>query len=177
MQWFYADEARVQHAVTSEELPALAASGTLSSSTLVWNEAMAGWQPAATVLPDLFPATATPPLLTAAQRREIAPPAGPAFPGQRGTADPVAICALVFGILSILLCGPFLGLPAVICGHLARGRAREETLPSSNGGLALAGLITGYFGLILSLLVIAFYVVAILVGIASGIDDATPATP
>ena len=178
MEWFYADESRGQHAVESGALPDLVAAGTIRATTLVWNETLPDWQPAASVLPELFPATASPPLLTPAQRRGIAPAPGPAFPGQRAPVDPVAVTSLVCGSLSILICGPVLGLPAVICGHIARSRAREEPLPSSNGGLSLAGLITGYIGLVLSALVIVFYLVAIAVGIASEIDNAGgPASP
>jgi hypothetical protein len=68
----------------------------------------------------------------------------------------LAITSFVLGILSlVLLCfGFFVGVPAVICGHMARRRAR--TLPAQFGGegIALAGLITGYIGLVLGLLML-----------------------
>lgn len=179
MQWFYADDNRGQHAIHADDLPHLIASGTIRAGTLVWNESMSDWLPAAQALPDHFPHTASPPLLTSAQRRELAPLTGPAFPGQRAPVDALAICSLVFGILSILACGPLLGLPAVICGHICRKRARAEVLPSSNGGLCLAGLITGYIGLAFTLLLIAFYATAIIAAIASegGINGVEPTTP
>lgn len=177
MQWFYADENRGQHAVNADDLPHLIASGVIRAGTLVWNESMTDWRPAAQALPDLFPYSASPPLLTSAQRRELAPLTGPAFPGQRAPVDVLAILSLVFGILSILVCGPFLGIPAVICGHIGRKRARAEVLPSSNGGLCLAGLITGYIGLAFTLVFVVFYATALIAAIASGANGGGPATP
>lgn len=175
MEWFYADESRGQHAVAFEELPRLVAAGTIRGGTLVWNETMADWRPAAEALPDLFPGHLAPPLLSPVQRRDLGYPAGPAFPGQRAPVSALAICSLVFGILSVLLCGPVFGLPAVICGHMARKQAREEPLPSSNGGLSLAGLITGYIGLVLNGIILIFYFVA--VGVAIATDAGTSGSP
>lgn len=179
MQWFYADDNRQQHEVSADDLPQLIASGMIRAGTLVWNETMPDWRPAAQTLPDLFPCSASPPLLTLAQRRELAPLTGPAFPGQRAPVDVLAILSLVFGILSIFACGAILGIPAVICGHIGRKRARAEVLPSSNGGLCLAGLITGYIGLAFTLLFVVFYAAAIIAAIASdgGINRLEPATP
>jgi hypothetical protein len=175
MEWFYADESRGQHAVAFEEIPRLVAAGTIRGGTLVWNETLPDWKAAAEALPHLFPGFATPPLLSPAQRRDLGFPAGPAFPGQRAPVDTLAVLSLVFGILSLLACGPFLGLPGVICGHMARKRAREETLPSSNGGLSLAGLITGYIGLVFYGIILIIYVVAIAIAIAS--DAGTTGSP
>jgi hypothetical protein len=60
----------------------------------------------------------------------------------------LAITSLVLGLLS-LTCFSFLtGIPAIICGHLARARARRSPGQYSGAGLALAGLITGYVGLV-----------------------------
>lgn len=60
----------------------------------------------------------------------------------------LAISSLVLGLLS-LTCFSFLtGIPAIICGHLARARARRSPGQYGGAGLALAGLITGYVGLV-----------------------------
>ncbi|MCP4346732.1 MAG: DUF4190 domain-containing protein [Desulfobacterales bacterium] len=59
-----------------------------------------------------------------------------------------AVWSLFLGILSIPL--PFFfSVPAVICGHIARHKIK-----SGSGGnkTALAGLITGYLGLMIMLL-------------------------
>jgi competence protein ComGC len=48
----------------------------------------------------------------------------------------------------------FAGIPAVICGHLASGRIKRSGGLLDGQGLALAGIITGYISIGLSLLVI-----------------------
>ena len=61
--------------------------------------------------------------------------------------SPLAICSLVFGILSLVCCASFLtGIPAILCGHAARKRIRNSGGSLTGRGLALAGLITGYLG-------------------------------
>ena len=65
---------------------------------------------------------------------------------QRG----LAITSLVLGLLSLVCFGPLAGIPAVICGHLARGRARRLPGQYGGAGLALAGLIMGYVGVVVT---------------------------
>jgi hypothetical protein len=67
------------------------------------------------------------------------------------------VAALVLGILSVVtglffLGGP-LGLVAIILGVIGRGRAKRRE--ATNGGMALAGIITGAIGVLLTGLVIA----------------------
>jgi prepilin-type processing-associated H-X9-DG protein len=58
----------------------------------------------------------------------------------------LAITSMILGICSIVLClGPIAGLPAVICGHIAKGKIKRGEAGGS--AMALAGLITGYIGL------------------------------
>ncbi len=74
----------------------------------------------------------------------------------------LAITSLVLGILSIPCCSFITGVPAVICGHIARARIKRD--PSLSGdGLALAGLILGYISLVMMVigLVVAWPVVKI----------------
>lgn len=60
----------------------------------------------------------------------------------------LAITSLVLGIASLLCCSIVTGIPAAICGHIARGKIKSDpTL--SGGGLALAGLILGYVSIAL----------------------------
>jgi len=49
-------------------------------------------------------------------------------------------------------CILFTGIPAVICGHIARRRAYSDPLRYGGAGLALGGLITGYIGIAMSVL-------------------------
>ena len=63
--WHY-HSASGSTATTSEEnLPELAEGGTLTPQTLVWTQGMAGWEPAAKALPDLFKGAGAPPPLPA----------------------------------------------------------------------------------------------------------------
>jgi general secretion pathway protein G len=55
----------------------------------------------------------------------------------------LAIASLVLGILSCTILGFVAGIPAILCGHSARRKA-------GGGGLAVAGLVLGYVGTVLS---------------------------
>jgi hypothetical protein len=77
--------------------------------------------------------------------QEFAPP-----PPQAGNG--LAIASLVLGIFFCL--GPLAGIPAVICGHLARSRIRHSLAPAGGAGMALAGLILGYLGIFIWLLIL-----------------------
>lgn len=61
-----------------------------------------------------------------------------------------AIWSLVLGILSLLCFGFFAGIPAVICGHVARSKVRQSQGTLTGDGMALAGLILGYIGLVIT---------------------------
>lgn len=62
----------------------------------------------------------------------------------------LAVWSLVLGILSLVCCGLFAGIPAVICGHLAQSRIRDSKGTVGGGGLAISGLVTGYIGTVLT---------------------------
>ncbi|HTR43105.1 MAG TPA: DUF4190 domain-containing protein [Pseudomonadales bacterium] len=61
----------------------------------------------------------------------------------------LAIWSLVLGILSLLGCCILVAIPAVICGHMALGKIRKSSGMLQGEGLAIAGLITGYIGMVL----------------------------
>jgi len=69
--------------------------------------------------------------------------------------EPLATWSLFLGIFSLLGCvfgGFLLGIPAVVCGHLGRSKIRKN--PRLDGdGLALVGLVTGYLGIAILLLI------------------------
>lgn len=80
---------------------------------------------------------------------------GPTLPVTNG----LAIASLVCGILSVVffcVCGGlFLGIPAVICGHLSLNQLNTPGNLQQGRGMAIAGLICGYLG-------IAFFAIMIL---------------
>ncbi len=81
--------------------------------------------------------------------------------GVQGENKTLAIVALVLGILSIPCCGFLTGIPAVIVGFMAKGKAENSPQEFGGRGLALAGIITGVVGTILS---IALTIIQILLG-------------
>jgi hypothetical protein len=165
MEWFYADESDRQHKVEEAELADFVERKIIRPDTLVWNETMSDWQPCRDVRPDLFGGEQLPPAITVQQRREITK-TSPGDPHYQSPTDAVAVCALVFGIIG-LVCIQIFSVVAVICGHIALKRAQDTSGTSPNKGLAIAGLVMGYLGIIVFVLIILFYGAAILAAIAS----------
>jgi len=85
----------------------------------------------------------------------ISPPL-PSFTPPKTSA--LAIWSLVMGILGILfllLCiSPLFAIPAVVCGHIAYSRIKRAGGALTGDGLALAGLITGYISIGLSVFLV-----------------------
>jgi hypothetical protein len=79
---------------------------------------------------------------------------GPGGPKRNG----LGVAALVVGVLALLssltlIGGIVLGIAAIVLGVLGRGRAKRGE--ADNGGMALAGVVLGVVGLLLSLLFLA----------------------
>jgi type II secretory pathway pseudopilin PulG len=110
---------------THQEIQAGVASGLYKTTDLVWYEGAAGWMPLSNL-----PVMATAPQL----------PSG-VVPQTSG----LAITSMVLGICSFLSCG-ITGIPAIICGHIARANIKRSQGQQTGDGFALAGLITGYLG-------------------------------
>ncbi|HPY30091.1 MAG TPA: DUF4190 domain-containing protein [Verrucomicrobiota bacterium] len=115
--------------------------GRMDGRTLVQGPDSSEWRPASTFPEFGFSATPGSP-----------PPSEPRTPPRAG----LAITSLVLGILSlvILFVGFLAGIPAIICGHMARSRARRAPAQYGGAGLALAGLIMGYVSLAFSLVLL-----------------------
>ncbi|MEM7394986.1 MAG: DUF4190 domain-containing protein [Verrucomicrobiota bacterium] len=80
-----------------------------------------------------------------------------------------ALLSMIFGALTfVCFLGPITALPAVICGHLGRSDVRKSDGTATGAGMALAGLILGYIGLGLSLILIVSVIIpAFMVGFSS----------
>jgi hypothetical protein len=69
----------------------------------------------------------------------------------------LAITSLVLGLCSFALClSVVTGIPAIICGHVARHRAARFPAQYAGGGIALAGTILGYLSLVCTFVIAAF---------------------
>ena len=87
-------------------------------------------------------------------------------PSPQQASNGLGVAALVVGILALLafwvpFLGVILGIVALVLGIIGRKRAKSGE--ASNGGMALAGIITGIVGAVLSItyttiLVVAFFV-------------------
>ena len=129
---------------TESQVGEMLKSGQLALEDLAWAEGMEEWKPLSSFenLQSL-PAQTPPPAAG-----QVAPPSN------IKKTEPLAIWSLVLGIVSLVACGIFAGIPAVICGHIGRSRIRRN--PSlDGGGMALAGLITGYISIVILPLVLA----------------------
>ena len=91
------------------------------------------------------------------------PPAPPAYggggyggggyggvPGGGTEKNSLGVWALVLGILSIVCCGFFTGIPAVILGNKSKAAAAQGQ--ANNGNLGNIGMILGWVGIGLSVI-------------------------
>jgi hypothetical protein len=140
-----------------EEVNRRLAAGTLRGTDQAWYEGAAGWVALFTVpgvSAGVGGGAASPPAPSA-----VTSTPGAVVPARPlGKNEPLAIWSFVLGIVGLLgfCCGPVLGIAAVICGHLALSKLR--TRPDLEGrGLAIAGLIIGYFAIVSWLLYLLFF--------------------
>ena len=135
------------------------AAGTMSLSDQAWYEGATGWAPLSTV-PGV---TTGGPTSTQSQLPGATGPGVPAIaaptvaaPATAGQTEPLAIWSLVLSLLGLFCCGLLSGVPGIICGHLALSKIEKK--PELQGrGLAIAGLIIGYFAALFWLLYLIFF--------------------
>jgi len=98
-------------------------------------------------------------------------PPPPGLPGPGYYAPPApssskATTSLILGILSLVLCGLLLGIPAMIVARQAKREIRESNGRLGGDGLATAGFVTGLIGTIWSLIALALVVALFVFGSA-----------
>ncbi len=79
------------------------------------------------------------------------------------TENNLAIASLVLGILSLVGAGPLAGIPAIITGSMSLKNP-------VNKGMGIAGLVMGIISVILTLLVVLFFMVMLVLS-ASFMND------
>jgi drug/metabolite transporter (DMT)-like permease len=72
-----------------------------------------------------------------------------------------ATTSLVLGICGILLCPLVLSIPALVIGYKARREIDRSSGATGGRGLAVAGIVLGWIGLVFGLLILAFFIFAI----------------
>jgi hypothetical protein len=129
--------------ISLEQFSQWAAEGRVSPQTRVQPVGATDWTAAAGI-PELQAIFARlGPAPTVVLTSPISPPAS----GE--TQKGLAVTSLVLGILSLVCLGPLTGIPAIICGHIARKRSRQSPAQYGGPGMALAGLVLGYASLAL----------------------------
>jgi thiol-disulfide isomerase/thioredoxin len=102
---------------------------------------------------------------------------GPGYgPSPYAQTDGRATASMVLGILSLVCAGLLTGVPAVILGFMARGDIARSEGAKTGAGLALAGIVTGAIGTLISFVSLAFMGVGIIMGMA-GAPRSAPTPP
>ncbi|MDB4816971.1 GYF domain-containing protein [bacterium] len=155
-EWYYGQGGQQAGPIDEATMRSRIAAGQVGPADLVWREGMAEWLPLAQVA-ELASASAadaspyaTPGTNPLAAQQQYYAPAAP--------TSGLAIASMVCGILSIILCyvNAIVGIPAVICGHMAMKRIKASQGQIAGKGMAIAGLICGYLGSVISLCMIGF---------------------
>lgn len=172
MEWHYAKNGQQAGPVSEEEFGELIRRGAIGPSDLVWNETLSGWEPAGQQPVYIRLTTPAQPAVS-----EDAPPLAPpaftagAVPG--GAMDNLAITSFVLGLLAPFCCGLITGIPAIICGHMSLSRFSND--PHLQGkGFAIAGLVLGYLGLLISLLSIGLSIGPMMENFRQMAEDSAP---
>jgi len=133
--------------ISLEQMRQWIADGRVNAQTRVQAAGVADWKTAAE-FPELgfAPAGSVP----GAGLSSPPPLAGQTPPQQNG----LAMTSFVLSLLSLVCFGFLAGIPAVICGHLARARARRSPGQYGGAGFALAGLIMGYVAVVVTLVIL-----------------------
>ena len=149
--WFYGKEGTQHGPVSDQEIGTFISSGQIDGSTIIWREGMADWLPLSQV-PEFQVTPGTNPGTPYNTPQSYA---GPQPYGQTIPTDTLSIASLVCGVLAILAScmyiGFIFGIPAAICGHMSLKKIKNSPTPIQGKGLAIAGLITGYLGIFISL--------------------------
>lgn len=154
-QWYYGSPAGQSGPVDERYLREMIASGQLAPETLLWREGMKDWARL-----DSLPEFSSAPL---APYGQPSPGYPGGYPGYYNPAPPtsgLAIASMVCGILALVTCyvHAVFGIPAVICGHMALNSIRISPVPMAGRGMAIAGLVTGYLGILFSVCTVIGFV-------------------
>ncbi len=156
-EWYFENKGQQNGPISKADLQAKISAGELGADALIWKDGMADWLPVAQV--SEFSVAGS------GGQSHYAPPTSnpvnmntgnslPAVPPTSG----LAIACLVCGILAIVACyiHALFGIPAVICGHMSMKQFRDPNRPMSGKGMAIAGLICGYIGILIQVVILVF---------------------
>jgi len=145
--------------VSLEQLSQWIAEGRVNAQTRVRESGAPDWKTAAEFpeIAGFFPNAPSPPV-----PGSIPAPLFSARPAARQNKA-LAVTSFVLGLASFVLCLSFLtGIPAIICGHIARTRAHRLPGQFGGAGFAFAGLILGYLSILYTIMLAAIVASSIL---------------
>ncbi len=135
MSWYYSYQGEPLGPVSLQELQRQVQSGQVTAASMVWTDGLEAWVEAGRVE-----------LLFTANGEVAGQTAGmqSASPGAEGQPAQLAMASMILGLLGGCIL-PFIGsLLAVVFGHMALNQMRRTGVQKGRG-LAIAGLILGYF--------------------------------
>lgn len=148
MQYHVAKNGEKLGPFSREEVYRRLTTGELNGNDLGWHEGLPEWQPLSQLLP---PPQAAPPVPTLTPASVFAP-GGATIPAGPAKTSGAAVGSLICGILGLFLLLP--SLPAVILGHLSLSSIKKSAGTLKGRGMAIAGLITGYCAMLLTVLAV-----------------------
>ena len=172
MEWYYAKKNEQRGPVSGSTLRSMIISGEVAGTDLVWRNGMQDWAPAAEIRdfePDQETEIESPAVSQDPSQvpKMVGQPLDYTDPSQFFPDPPVSVRAkvsLVCGIVGVMGCMmivPVLAsIAAVVLGNLARReKALDPGQPKRGDGVALAGVIRGYIGILLTVVWLALLLI------------------
>ncbi len=152
MEWYYTKDKMQVGPVSHQELIRKISVGEVSSNEFAWHEGVADWQPISSFselqITSAFVDGSVP---------SVPSVSSPTSAQQSGKTSSLAIASLCLGIGSIVLCGILMGIPALICGHVALGEIKRSDGRVEGKPMAIIGLILGYFSIVATVVMVLIF--------------------
>ena len=123
-----------------------------------------GWGAPAGI-PPVVPAGQPP---TPGMPQQVAPGGYPAQYPPAAPTNSSAIAALVCGILGLTACPVVLSIVALVLGYSAKKTIRASGGREQGGGMATAGIVTGWIGIAIWGALLGFYLVLVVIAVLAG---------
>ncbi len=127
--------------------------GQLEASDLAWMEGMTEWVPL-----ERFSGVLSPPTIAPVSKPSPTPVkiirVAPAIPPRKKISI-AAVISLIMGLAGLIMfmvffpIGIFLGIVAIVCGHVARSNVERSRGKLTGSGMGLIGLLAGYLAVLL----------------------------
>ncbi|RYD75070.1 MAG: DUF4190 domain-containing protein [Verrucomicrobiaceae bacterium] len=138
---------------SEEEVRRALAEGRFRPGDLAWCEGLPAWAPLSSVI--------------------VSGPAPGAFGAPASPTSGLAVASLVLGASSTFFC-ILAGIPAIVCGLLARTEIRRSGGRMQGDGMAVAGLVLGYLSVAM-LLPIAMFLLFFVGSVGMSLSHVAPA--